>query len=252
MTSTEMRNHTNELRSGAGYCPGTHRLTVEIDSQSLIMGMGPHVMPKIVQAVHSHNRRAKDDDYLAVAFPGFDVRERGFKRLGRTVVIFGDEETLSCLRRGKVLGGLQRRELIERPRNPVSAPTGPGQKGAAFIRSRERDNDSVQRIRQKLERAHERGMTEKARELENRVRLIEKENSGADNGSRKGRRGAAFISLPKMPLAVEPILMETGEEILVSTYGLSLTEAPSALPVMPECAPSQVPGPRRRERAHAA
>ena len=204
------------LNSGKGGGRGPPRLLIRPTRSAEELGAGPDALTAAVRAVHHLNRHASPDDFVAIALTGM--------RQGRDGVLPGHELELigsrEALTRFLSLEGVQlllRRRMIG-PNAPQDLTLSLGAVGAAYVRDRAAEKLNSGWARRAAARSERNGLA-----------------FSTKPGSRQHRPDdTALIRLGQTPLRVREVIgAVTGEDLIVSTYGLSYGGAPAILPVRP-------------------
>lgn len=200
--------------TGEGRCQGTARLLIRPTRSAEELGAGPDVLTSAMMAVHHLNRHASLDDFMAIALTGM--------RRGREGVLPGHEFELigshEALIRFLDLEGVQlllRRRMIG-PNAPQELTLSPRTVGAAYVRDRAAEKLNSGWARRAAARSERNGLA-----------------FSPKAGIRHHRADdTALIRLGQTPLRVREVIgTVTGDDLIVSTYGLSYGGAPAILPV---------------------
>lgn len=227
----------NQLSTGVGACAPTHRIALRAIDDVLETGAFLDFIRPIFQALHRVNRHAASGQYLAIALPGalrksdakslkITAGKRGLSDLGETIEIFGTEASLEAFLADEAIRRLARRGMVRsRDLRVKEVDFEIGDIGVAMSRNRSFDARS--------EGARRRQEARDARRAEH-IAATKGQFGPAKPGKLPQRDVFLSLGEGKHLDMVVTHGAYTGEEILVTTYGLSSPSRPAILPVSPE------------------
>lgn len=213
------------LSIGCGLCTPDQRLLIRPFPEMIALGIMPDVLRAVFSAVHRVNRKAFEDQRLALTLPEMD-HGYGIHKLGSRIVVFGTTSLLDRVADDKDLMRLVDRGAFKIRRREVDCS--PGDPGCFLVRSRDREPTTDQ------------SLSRQQRRDQRRATHIQ-----ATAGRYAGAKKAKPIDLSMHPCAFvtmrEGLKMNiragqktwNGDDVIVSTYGLSTPSRIATLPLDP-------------------
>lgn len=208
----------SELSAGVGLCPVTAQLSLRAAKGAVELGALADVVHIVLSAVHHFNRHGRDDDRIAVAFPGLHLH-RGAARSGQEIVLFGSEGALQRYLAIEGVRSLVRRGMV-RELDIAAASREAGAPGVAYLRDRATERRNPGAVRRALARAARR----------DKPMFQDVETREADARLLALRYGDVVLHVRELTAQM------TEAPLLVGTYGFSASAAPAVLPILPDSA----------------
>jgi len=221
-----MRDHVNEhggigLSAGKGTCPLESMLVVDMDAQSLEMGLGKTLLKVIFNAAHRINRHSRTDDFVALQLPDLGSRAgvKGIDTAGSRVCLFGRRSTLDKVIQDLDFLRFEKRQSLEFTFGKIPADC----QARALVRNRACEKFSPGRAKRDAARRERRQAHITA-------------TSGQYSDNRKARPQRDFHIQLDSGVCLDILAVDGGPlatEVSVSTYGLSSAAEPQFLPLVP-------------------
>lgn len=208
------------LNSGTGLCNAEIRVAFSTAMAALHLGAGPDIFAKITSAVHSHNRRAPNDDFIALGFPHMADMETktntrfGFNIFGADVDVFGSKKAIDRLMSMKEIETLVSRGMVTPQKAELQLSGG---EGTAFVRDR------------RFEKLSDGFMKRASRRSEKNGRHRPKHPSLTAKAVHKEAHAGFIQAAGGFRVYFVPVKAQIGLSFEVSTYGLSSKSNPAAL-----------------------
>jgi len=204
-----------DLNCGSGIVRPEAQTDICLPRTLVMIGGAPSFFNEVFRGVHAVNRRSPSDQgYIAITFPEYQPEGKGLKSWGNTLRLVGSEAILAAaLNDDRIAKILPKQKSVT---VPYTAPV--GNQFAAF-RDREREKQSIGRIRRRIRRA---------------------ERNGKPTGSLHAQYNDLMHTPPPsqerilhldmvrhdLRIRIAPVFNVQNDRLEVTTYGLSTIDCP--------------------------
>lgn len=221
----------DSLNVGFGSCRPEATTKVVAPFSWISEGREMQFAATVLAAVHAHNRRAAEGEFVALDFPTASFRREAAGRPGAVARLIGSRTALEAIRASERIAQFSKRKITRagRPAKDAITDLDPLAEGYCLVRSRKSDRVQPGDLRRRIARAKRRGHASDAdiASMEARLEHLESLNIAERRAlASVGPEAAVLLGEMLFTFARRKSTSCENGTALVSTYGMSSPEAP--------------------------
>lgn len=213
------------INSGFGTCVIEATTQVVAPLSWITEGRELQYAATVLAAIHDHNRKTVDGEFIALDFPRAEFRREFAGKPGVSARLIGSRTALVTVLESDRLRQFRRRSI--RDANVLISRFEPLDTGYCLVRSRRTEKVQPGAIRRRIARARRQGLpAHHIEQLKKQLLSAESQTAEERRTSCRAPREAAIFLGQKPFFFTRKKVLSSGKSARVSTYGMSSIDAP--------------------------